>query len=204
MDARTPGKRHPRRADRRHLRTQTLANLKSFQAAHRITPTGQTGPVTWHALLRLRAVTVRWTAAYSSRRTHHTSQRGAGPRIAPAPRSATLPAVSNEIHKPTGSDGGLRLIWRAVCQGLRREFPAFAGWDEVRCGRLGGWRSGFCARRGSDWICADCPDVGSQDHGSSWKEPLSEGERGRRGAGCSGAYRGFPARAGPPPTQPTG
>ncbi len=81
---------------------QTLANLRSFQATHRITPTGQTGPVTWHALLRLRPVRVRWAAAYSSRRT---SERPAGSRIAPAPRSATLPAVSNEIHKPSGIDG---------------------------------------------------------------------------------------------------
>ena len=88
---------------------QTLANLKSFQTAHRITPTGQSGPATWHALLRLRAVTVRWAAAHPSRRTHLTSQRGADSRIAPTPRSATLPAVSNEIHKPSGTDGGLRL-----------------------------------------------------------------------------------------------
>ena len=85
---------------------QTLANLRSFQAAHRITATGQTGPATWHALLRLRAVTVRWAAAHSSRQAHRTSQRGADSPIAPTPRSATLPAVSNEIHKPTGSDGG--------------------------------------------------------------------------------------------------
>jgi peptidoglycan hydrolase-like protein with peptidoglycan-binding domain len=86
---------------------QTLANLRSFQAGHRIAATGQTGPLTWHALLRLPAVRVRWATAdqHSPRRAHRTSEGETRSRIAPAPQSAALPAVAYEIHKPTGIDG---------------------------------------------------------------------------------------------------
>lgn len=83
---------------------QTLANLRSFQAAHRITPTGQTDPVTWHALLRLRAVTVRRAAGIlTSRHSPHQRTRR---RLTNRSRAA----VSNEIHKPSGIDAApLRL-----------------------------------------------------------------------------------------------
>ena len=87
--------------------SQTLADLRAFQARHRIPPTGQTGPLTWRALLRLPAVRVRWAAAdaQSARRAPAIRGSGARSRIAPAPQSATLPARANEIHKPTGTDG---------------------------------------------------------------------------------------------------
>ena len=63
---------------------QTLANLKSFQTAHRITPTGQTGPVTWHALLRLRAV---------------TGEMGGGTPVSPrSPHQPTRRRLTNRSH----------------------------------------------------------------------------------------------------------
>jgi peptidoglycan hydrolase-like protein with peptidoglycan-binding domain len=87
--------------------SETLTDLRSFQARHRIPATGQTGPLTWRALLRLRAVRVRWAAAdvASARRTHATRESGSRLRIAPAPQSAALHALAYEIHKPTGIDG---------------------------------------------------------------------------------------------------
>ncbi len=83
--------------------SETLANLRAFQVRHGIPATGETGPRTWRALLRLPAVRVSWAAtAHSSRRSQTP---GAGSRVAPAPQSATLPARKNEIHRPAGSDG---------------------------------------------------------------------------------------------------
>lgn len=84
--------------------SETLADLRAFQARHHIPATGETGPLTWRALLRLPAVRVSWAAAaaHSSRRI---AQAGAESRIAPAPQSANLPARGYEIHKPTGPDG---------------------------------------------------------------------------------------------------
>jgi peptidoglycan hydrolase-like protein with peptidoglycan-binding domain len=88
--------------------SQTLANLRSFQVRHGIPPTGETGPMTWQALLRLPAVRVTWAArdVHSPRRARATGERGSRSRVAPAPQSAALPALMYEIHKPTGTDGG--------------------------------------------------------------------------------------------------
>ncbi len=86
--------------------SQTLGNLRAFQERHGIAPTGETGPLTWGALLRLPVVRVRWAVAYAhSRRAHAAGNQPSGSRVVPAPQSATLPAVAYEIHKPTGSDG---------------------------------------------------------------------------------------------------
>jgi peptidoglycan hydrolase-like protein with peptidoglycan-binding domain len=87
--------------------SQTLADLRSFQARHRIPVTGQTGPLTWRALLRLRAVRVRWadTDLRSARSARANRGGGSSSRIAPAPESAALRALKYEIHRPTGPDG---------------------------------------------------------------------------------------------------
>jgi peptidoglycan hydrolase-like protein with peptidoglycan-binding domain len=87
--------------------SQTLADLRSFQSRHRIRATGETGPLTWRALLRLSAVRVRWVAAdaYSPPLARTTREGGARLRIAPVPQSAMLPALVYEIHKPIGTDG---------------------------------------------------------------------------------------------------
>lgn len=88
--------------------SQTLADLRSFQARHGIPATGQTGPLTWRALLRLRVVRVRWAAADvpSPPSARATRERRPRSRIASAPPSAALSALAYEIHKPTGIDGG--------------------------------------------------------------------------------------------------
>ena len=68
--------------------------------------------------------------------------------------------------------------------------------------RLGGWRSGLLCATRVRLIDADCPDGLAGPWfvvGSRCLKASVAGE-----AGCSEAYRGFPARAGPPPTQPTG
>ena len=88
--------------------SQTLADLRYFQARHQIPATGQTGPLTWRALLRLSAVRVRWAAGDVRSARDAPANRGAGPpsRVAPAPESAALSALGHEIHKRTGTDGG--------------------------------------------------------------------------------------------------
>ena len=88
----------PRQRTTGNFASQTLADLRIFQARHRIPPTGETGPRTWRALLRLPAVRVSWAAAAA-----HSSR--AGSRVASAPESAKLRARADEIHKPAGSDG---------------------------------------------------------------------------------------------------
>lgn len=87
--------------------SETLADLRSFQARHRIPATGETGPLTWRALLRLPAVRVRWVAAdvRSARSARAIGGGGSLSRIAAAPESATLHALAYEIHKPQGTDG---------------------------------------------------------------------------------------------------
>ncbi len=86
--------------------SETLADLRSFQARHGIPVTGETGPLTWQALLRLRAVRVSWAAAdVRFSRSARAIRRGSLPRIAPAPESAALRALVYEIHKRTGTDG---------------------------------------------------------------------------------------------------
>jgi peptidoglycan hydrolase-like protein with peptidoglycan-binding domain len=77
----------------------TRANLKRFQRRHGIPATGQTGPRTWRALLRLRAVRVHWAAASLA---PHAARAVNSAR---APRSARLPAHAYEIHRPAGTDG---------------------------------------------------------------------------------------------------
>jgi peptidoglycan hydrolase-like protein with peptidoglycan-binding domain len=81
--------------------SQTRANLRSFQRRHGIPATGQTGPLTWRALLRLHVARVRWAAADAG------AARGGRHRWLRArePQSAHLPAVAYEIHRPVGADG---------------------------------------------------------------------------------------------------
>jgi peptidoglycan hydrolase-like protein with peptidoglycan-binding domain len=88
--------------------SETLAHLQSFQARHGIPVTGQTGPLTWQALLRQRPVQVVWAARDVGRAGDVARARGAGAgrargaragvRVAPAPESATLPTVRYEIR----------------------------------------------------------------------------------------------------------
>jgi hypothetical protein len=85
--------------------SQTLANLRRFQRRHGIPATGQTGTLTWRALLRVPAVRVSWRAAdITGASTARVA--GAGPRVSRAPASARLRALAYEIHRPAGADGG--------------------------------------------------------------------------------------------------
>ena len=71
--------------------SQTLRNLQRFQTRHGIPPTGETGPQTWRALLRLPVSGVRWGTDARTALAH--------PLRSPiAPESADLPARSYEIH----------------------------------------------------------------------------------------------------------
>ncbi len=78
--------------------SETLADLRSFQARHRIPATGETGPLTWRALLRLPAIKVDWVAknARASPGARAIGD-GSGSRFAAAPQSATLRALAYEI-----------------------------------------------------------------------------------------------------------
>ena len=71
---------------------QTAHNLRAFQARRRLPVTGGAGPRTWRLLRRLHPVRVSWAAG-----------RARDARVRPAPRSASLPSVANEIP-PLGSD----------------------------------------------------------------------------------------------------
>jgi peptidoglycan hydrolase-like protein with peptidoglycan-binding domain len=77
--------------------SETLRNLRLFQARHGIPTTGETGPLTWRALLRLPVAQVRWAADAAAADGHASHS----PR---APESASLPAVAYEI----GPHGGPR------------------------------------------------------------------------------------------------
>jgi len=79
--------------------SQTMSNLRRFQVRHGIPPTGQTGPRTWRALLRLRAARVQWAAAdvRASRAPAPQNQR----RRQSEPQSASLPARAYEIRPKT-------------------------------------------------------------------------------------------------------
>ena len=71
--------------------SETLHNLQRFQIGHGIPPTGQTGPQTWRALLRLPVSGVSWGADARTAQAH--------PLRSPiAPQSADLPAHAYEIH----------------------------------------------------------------------------------------------------------
>ncbi len=85
--------------------SETLADLRSFQARHRIAVTGETGPLTWRALLRLPSAKVDWVAA-DARASRSAGATGGGSlsRIAAAPESAALHALAYEIHKPQSTD----------------------------------------------------------------------------------------------------
>ena len=79
--------------------SETLRNLRRFQVRHGIPPTGQTGSLTWQALLRMPTEGVDWAAAARI-------ARGGRGRSPSAPESAHLPARAYEIHKPRpGTDG---------------------------------------------------------------------------------------------------
>ena len=78
--------------------SETLGNLRRFQARHGIPTTGQTGPLTWRALLRLRVSRVHWAS-------EARAARGRARRFRRAPQSARLPALAYEIGKPSGIDG---------------------------------------------------------------------------------------------------
>ena len=78
--------------------SETLGNLRRFQARHGIPTTGQTGPLTWRALLRLPVSRVHWAS-------EARAARGRARRSPRAPQSARLPALAYEIGKPSGIDG---------------------------------------------------------------------------------------------------
>jgi hypothetical protein len=78
--------------------SQTEGNVRLFQARHGIPTTGQVGPRTWRALLRLPVSRVNWAADASA-----ADARGHRPPR--APESAKLPAVAYEIPAPSGPDG---------------------------------------------------------------------------------------------------
>src|SRR5207302_3312576 len=50
--------------------SETEGNVRLFQARHGIPTTGQVGPQTWHALLRLPASRVSWAADASAADAH--------------------------------------------------------------------------------------------------------------------------------------
>jgi putative peptidoglycan binding protein len=78
--------------------SETLRNVLLFQARHGIPTTGEVGPLTWRALLRLPVARVRWApdAAAADGHAHQSSR---------APESARLPAVAYEIRPASGVDG---------------------------------------------------------------------------------------------------
>jgi hypothetical protein len=77
---------------------ETLRNLRRFQVRHRIPATGQTGPRTWRALLRLPVSGVHWAS-------DARAAQGRPRRFPGAPQSARLPALAYEIQKPSAPDG---------------------------------------------------------------------------------------------------
>jgi hypothetical protein len=81
--------------------SETRRNLRLFQARHGIPTTGQTGPLTWRALLRLPVSGIHWASVARAARAPAGSFSG-------APESAGLPALAYEIHKPSGTDGDRR------------------------------------------------------------------------------------------------
>jgi peptidoglycan hydrolase-like protein with peptidoglycan-binding domain len=78
--------------------SETLRNLRRFQARRGIPATGQTGPLTWLALLRLPVARVHWAADARAA----SGRAGRYPRT---PQSASLPALADEIHNTSGPDG---------------------------------------------------------------------------------------------------
>jgi hypothetical protein len=80
--------------------SETQRNLRSFQIRHGIPPTGETGPRTWRALLRLPAARVQWATADvpAARGARAGSHRRLAAR---EPQSASLPARAYEILPST-------------------------------------------------------------------------------------------------------
>jgi peptidoglycan hydrolase-like protein with peptidoglycan-binding domain len=76
---------------------RTKAAVQDFQVRHGIPATGTVGPLTWHALLKVRPVRVDWS---KPRKTLSKAETPAGGE----PASASLPAVRYEIpaHPPGG------------------------------------------------------------------------------------------------------
>jgi Putative peptidoglycan binding domain len=79
----------------------TVADLRRFQAAHRLVPTGVTDPATWRALLALRPVPIAWTAGARG-------ARATAARVEPPPASAALPAVAYEVPERCRAGNGAR------------------------------------------------------------------------------------------------
>jgi Putative peptidoglycan binding domain len=71
---------------------QTAHHVRAFQGRRRLPITGGAGPLTWRLLRRLHPVRVGWAPG-----------RALATRTLPAPRSASLPPVADEIP-PLGSD----------------------------------------------------------------------------------------------------
>ena len=78
--------------------SETLRNLRRFQARRGIPVSGQTGPLTWQALLRLRVSRVHWAS-------DARAASGRAARYQRAPQSASLPALADEIRRASGIDG---------------------------------------------------------------------------------------------------
>jgi peptidoglycan hydrolase-like protein with peptidoglycan-binding domain len=78
---------------------ETRRNLRRFQIRHGIPPTGETGPRTWRALLRLPVARVQWAAADAQAAR---GGRARSPRAPAArePQSASLPARADELRPP--------------------------------------------------------------------------------------------------------
>ena len=74
---------------------KTRRAVKRFQRVNGFIDDGHIGAKTWHALLAVAPKTVNW----SGRGSRHLATRSAGPD---APRSASLPAVRDEIPPALG------------------------------------------------------------------------------------------------------
>ena len=74
---------------------KTRRAVKRFQRVNDFIDDGHIGAKTWHALLAVAPKTVNW----SGRGSRHLATRSAGPH---APRSASLPAVRDEIPPASG------------------------------------------------------------------------------------------------------
>jgi Putative peptidoglycan binding domain len=77
----------------------TTSAVSRFQSAHGIGATGTIGNVTWHALLRRRPVSVRWTSGGAV-----AASASGGSVVAPVPKSAKLRARKHEFRRPIGRD----------------------------------------------------------------------------------------------------
>ena len=79
-------------ADQRHYRSATQSAVYSYQAAHGL-PQSSLDVPTWDLLLKENPLPVRWTKGAPSRPRRTTGEFP----VLPPPKSATLPAVRDEI-----------------------------------------------------------------------------------------------------------